>query len=78
MPQESYQEHDVVRRVGHERAFAEDLQEPGAESPARGEAKNQHDSIMLFWFIPKAGQFSQISLWQLRVKTLNIQTVLNF
>lgn len=40
---ESYQEHDVVRGPGHQRASSADLQEPGAEGPAggdRGERKS--------------------------------------
>lgn len=38
--QESYQEHDVVWCVGHKGASAENLQEPGAEGPARGEKQH--------------------------------------
>lgn len=34
--QKSNQEHDVVRCLGHERASAENLQEPGTEGPAGG------------------------------------------
>lgn len=34
--QKSNQEHDVVRCLGHKRASAENLQEPGTEGPAGG------------------------------------------
>lgn len=42
-PQQSHQEHDVVRSAGDQRAGAEDLQEPGAASSAGGEAHSQTD-----------------------------------
>lgn len=41
-PQESHKELDVVRSVGNQRAAAQNLQEPGAASPAGGQNPRPH------------------------------------